>query len=112
MAASASASAPGSAERQARGGAALASGNAVSARFPRARVAGRAVRIRWAFGILCLAMVGVFAVFLLVGILASSSRGETARMNSHCGLGGRGCCECFVGWVVTAASAAECAGTT
>jgi len=52
MAASASASAPGSAERQARGGAALASGNAVSARFPRARVVGRAVRIRWAFGIL------------------------------------------------------------
>jgi len=61
--ASASASAPGSAERQARGGAASASGNAVSARFPRARVAGRAVRIRWAFGILCHAMVGVLPFF-------------------------------------------------
>ena len=110
MAASASASA--SAERQARGGAASASGNAVSARLPRARVAARAVGIRCAFGILCLAVVGVLPFFWWWDFLGSSSRDGTARMNSHCGLGGRGRCECFVGWVVPAASAAECAGTT
>ena len=50
-------------ERQARGGAASASGNAVSARLPRARVAARAVGIRCAFGILCHAMVGVLPFF-------------------------------------------------
>nr|CAB3458852.1 unnamed protein product [Digitaria exilis] len=52
----AAAAAPGSAERQARGGAASASGNAVSARFPPGSGAGGAVGIWCAFGIWCCAL--------------------------------------------------------
>lgn len=74
MAASAAA-APGSAERQARGGAASATGNAVS-RLVSSRACSAGI---WrAFGVPCLALVGssgLLAAFLVVGFLGSRLRG-------------------------------------
>jgi hypothetical protein len=102
MAASA---APGSAERQARGGAASATGNAVSRPVPSracrvlGRVPARAAAGIWrAFGVPCLAMVGSLLGFFFFwggGIFRFSPAGMTSR----CCSGGR-----FMGGRVVAAA--------
>jgi hypothetical protein len=90
--ATAAAVAPGSAERQARGGAASASGNAVSARFPPCRESAASARrgcwnlacvhvcVRLVPGSLLLWWWWVFCCFIGVGNFRGLDRAEGARM--------------------------------
>jgi hypothetical protein len=96
MAASA---APGSAERQARGGAASATGNAVSRPVPSracrvlARAPARAAAGIWrAFGVPCLAMVGSLLVFFFFWVLACGDDQPPLFGWTFHGWAGGGCC--------------------
>lgn len=72
------------------------------------RGAGRAVGIWRAFGVGCLAMVGCFAVFVVLGIFGfDRAAGRDGEDERPLRFGWTGMVWVFHGWVVTVASAAR-----